>query len=232
MKSMFDKDLKESAVIDAFLDKYFYARLKEDGVITDYKRNISNLNEQYRGIDVVVENHGKDYFIDEKAQAHYRTRPLETFAFEVSYVKDGEIKCGWLIDNNKATEFWLMIWPYVKKQNSNTFCEDDIVQLDVMLIKRTSALAYLESYNWSKENIGEFSLFFRKEEKSHIGRPSKRVIEHFGPNKGLFCDEKFYWYISSQLSEAPINIVVRKKEIEKFAASRYIVKKEGYRKIE
>ena len=152
----FDVDLLESKIITAFLDKFFYDRLKSDGAIEDFTRYNSDKEVQFDGVDVVIKSKGKSFLIDEKAQAHYGKRPLPTFAFETSYLnKAGEKKEGWLTDKKKRTDFWLVVWPTIK-HDGKLFYEDDIQKMELMLIARKSLLSYFEQYGWDTGEITSF----------------------------------------------------------------------------
>ncbi len=226
MGSLFNSDLKESEIIGDYLDQYFYNKLVSDKVISGYHRN-DDIQEQYEGIDVIVHNHGRNYYIDEKAQAHYKDGPLPTFAFEVSYLKDRRWKEGWLT-SGKKNDFWLMIWPQISNSGKEGFSIKAIEKLELMLIKVERMRQYLEAHNWSRDDILKFDYFLRTNgHDKETGKVSAQVYEACGKR---YDPGRFYWYTSAFLEEKPINVVVRKNELKRIASSHYIVRKELYEK--
>ena len=81
--------------------------------------------------------------IDEKAAIHYArnnlgAEPLSTFAFEVSYLKDGELKRGWLTNEKyKETHAYFLCWLWIKPDANkyNLGCED-ILKIEVLSIPK------------------------------------------------------------------------------------------------
>ena len=106
LKSNFKKDLEKEKKLSSLLDSYYTTKLKH----YTFKR-ITDLNQQYQGVDLIFEHKKKaiSYSIDEKAQLDYINENLPTFAFEISYKKDGIIKGGWLFDKTKKTQFYSLI---------------------------------------------------------------------------------------------------------------------------
>lgn len=225
MANDFRTDLRESEVITDFLDKYFYSRLKEYGIFDEFQRNDNDLELQYEGIDIVVSRNGRQFLIDEKAQAHYGEHPLPTFAFETSYLnKYGQKKTGWLIDEKKSTDFWALVWPTLKKKGYS-FTEKDIDYLDLMLINCDRLREYLSDYGWNESEILDFDCYYRENAPhGHKGEPPEFIMERIKKRSELKNDRRlFYWYFSSQLKEKPINIVIRKNELSKIASSIYYI---------
>ncbi|WP_298156173.1 hypothetical protein [Flavobacterium sp.] len=72
-------------------------------------KRISDNEQQHRGIDITISKNGKEFFVDEKAQLDYLEHDLPTFAFEITYIKDGQQRQGWLYDAEKVTDRYFAI---------------------------------------------------------------------------------------------------------------------------
>lgn len=105
-ESYFKADLAKEQRLAPLLDEYYKKHL----VHYSFKR-ITNLKEQFLGIDVVFTHKttGQEYSIDEKAQLDYINEDLPTFAFELAYYKNNVQKEGWFYDQNKKTAFYALV---------------------------------------------------------------------------------------------------------------------------
>ena len=136
-KSTFKGDLKSERAVNEFLQKYLYSYLVDDGIIDSFNSN-TTLDQQHKGIDTIMyiindetEEAARCINIDEKAAIHYARnnlgyKPLSTFAFEVSYLKDGELKRGWLTNEKyKETHAYFLCWLWIKADANkyNLVCE-------------------------------------------------------------------------------------------------------------
>lgn len=63
MKSNFDKDISNETLLGNYLDT-IYPKLFDGFSI----KRIVDVNQQHHGIDLVISNEAKSYYIDEKAQ--------------------------------------------------------------------------------------------------------------------------------------------------------------------
>ena len=148
-KSTFKGDLKSERAVNEFLQKYLYSYLVDDGIIDSFNSN-TTLDQQHKGIDTIMyiindetEEAARCINIDEKAAIHYARnnlgdKPLSTFAFEVSYLKDGELKRGWLTNEKyKETHAYFLCWLWIKPDANkyNLGCED-ILKIEVLSIPK------------------------------------------------------------------------------------------------
>ena len=96
----FKDDLLGEQSVNKFLVKFFYEKLKEIGHITGFEVS-RELNKQHAGSDTILTfKGGKSLVVDEKAAIHYaktnlKAKAMPTFAFEVSYMHNGQLKEGW-----------------------------------------------------------------------------------------------------------------------------------------
>lgn len=148
-KSTFKGDLKSERAVNEFLQKYLYSYLVDDGIIDSFNSN-TTMDQQHKGIDTIMyiindetEEEARCINIDEKAAIHYArnnlgAEPLSTFAFEVSYLKDGELKRGWLTNEKyKETHAYFLCWLWIKPDANkyNLACED-ILKIEVLSIPK------------------------------------------------------------------------------------------------
>ena len=129
-KSTFKGDLKSERAVNEFLQKYLYSRLVDEGIIATFNSDTTD-DQQHNGIDTIVYIFNADKTvnqnginIDEKTALHYAKtnlshKSLPTFAFEVSYLKDGKLKIGWLTNEKYAgTKVYFLCWLWIK-ENAN-----------------------------------------------------------------------------------------------------------------
>lgn len=145
LKSNFKNDLEREAIIGQYLDKYFYSKMYLKG----FKR-IETLDKQYDGIDVEAKTQrGTIIKIDEKSQSsdNYIINHLPTFAFELSYEKDGVRKEGWLFKEN-STDFFVLIYAICINCDIRNFNKyDDIEELELLYLEKSRFIEYLKKYN-------------------------------------------------------------------------------------
>ena len=102
LQSSFKNDLEKEQKLSVFLDAYYKKHLKHYAF-----ERVHDSQQQMWGVDLILVHNTsqKRFLIDEKAQLDYINEDLPTFAFELVYQKDGEVKKGWLFDAKKKTEF-------------------------------------------------------------------------------------------------------------------------------
>lgn len=198
------RDMNVEREIAKFLDKNLYTQ----AIFSRHERT-DNLDIQMQGSDIIlsIPSKGiKDAVVDEKALTHYINSNLPTFALELDFLSSrGDVIQGWLLDNTKTTEYYLLQWIWANKQ-WNIVC-DDITKLRYLLVSRNKILQFLESQGLSSDVLMNKSKQIRAKYKD--------------TNTGVFIDKqtgKDYWfYYSGQLAEKPINIVIRRKIYESLA---------------
>ena len=106
MRSSFYDDLTKEKQLGTFLDRLYDRHLSQ----YTFER-VNAMERQHQGIDLIFQHKVTQitYTIDEKAQLDYINEDLPTFAFELSYFKNGLKKTGWLFDTNKKTDFYALI---------------------------------------------------------------------------------------------------------------------------
>jgi hypothetical protein len=188
LKSNFKTDLQKEQKLTVLLDTYYRKHLKH----YHFKR-ISDLKQQLQGIDLIFTHKSpkKEFLIDEKAQLDYINRDLPTFAFELSYQKNGAIKQGWLFDTHKKTDFYALV---------KAICSDDpntYTSCKITLVNRKKLISFLENREITENSLKYFV-------KNAAEKQGKVIL------KGLDPKAEGYLYFSSQNKvEKPINIILK-----------------------
>ena len=140
--------------------------------------------------------------VDEKATIHHINNDITTFAFELSYkAKDSNKRVpGWFLDDEKATEAYALIWPFVKQRDIRGRFDDlsyeDIAGVRYLIVNRGKIRAYLAKRGFSKQ------VLLDKAEEISLTNQNGRV------DIGDGSEFHFYFYNSLQYAEKPINIVI------------------------
>ena len=186
--------------IAKFMDEKFYLNN-----VQDFKR-FENKEEQLKGMDVSFTlDDFKNIIVDEKAQTHYINKNLPTFAFEISFLRtSGDWTLGWLLDKKKENNYFILIWPFAKKDWD--IKKSDITKLDCLLVNRQKIIDLLEKEGFTKEKI------MIEEEKIRREKISGKM--GYGD---------IYFYYTDRLSEKPINIVIRKDKLIEIAEKEFTV---------
>lgn len=262
-KSTFKGDLKSERAVNEFLQKYLYSYLVDDGIIDSFNSN-TTMDQQHKGIDTIMyiindetEEEARCINIDEKAAIHYArnnlgAEPLSTFAFEVSYLKDGELKRGWLTNEKyKETHAYFLCWLWIKPDANkyNLACED-ILKIEVLsipkvktrdkLIMRAMGNKEVKTFE-SKADIlrkkmkerGVYRLELEHQLDSLINalddRPDYNKA-HLQFDSDLLVARKYpQWVLTlpEKLYEQPLNIVIKREDLINLANSYWIVTPEG-----
>ncbi len=191
--SYFRRDLNKEQLLGEYLDTVY------SSLNLNFER-ITDLNLQHRGVDLLFPKK-EGVYIDEKAQLDYLNKSLPTFTFELSYLKNGEQKLGWLLDDSKlTTHYFLVTGIYVEDEKDLTKGFKSCI---ITSVNRKKLLNYLESKGLSKERLLEYDTDLRDFEDKTL----KNEIKELHPKtEGLL-------YFSSQLAEQPINLQLRLKHL-------------------
>ncbi|MPS74540.1 MAG: hypothetical protein E2590_15515 [Chryseobacterium sp.] len=183
--STFDQDLNKEYLLGQFLDE-IYAQLNYDF------RRIHESDLQNKGIDLIIDHHGKEYYIDEKAQLDYLGHSLPTFTFELSYLKNGQWKKGWLFDENKITDHYFLITDIkVKTQN----IEEGFKSCSITSVNANKLRTYLENIGLDWDTLNDLDAQIRNSDQE------KNI-----PLRDLKEKEEGCLYFSVQKDEKPLNL--------------------------
>ena len=201
------RDSKVEEELSKFLDKYLYSAITKDLV------RYSDKSDQLLGKDVSfsLENMG-NMIVDEKAATHYINKDIPTFAFELSFLlSDGREVKGWLLDKDKVTEYYLLMW--VNADKIWDMVMDDITKVEAILLNRNKLIDYLKSESYDEDKLNRANLKIRN--------------NNLDGALGKKQDTSIYFFSTQKLSEKPVNVVVRKKKIEELSDKHYVITKEN-----
>lgn len=186
-------DEKNSKIITEWLEKNFYSKYT-----TDYSRKDDIVN-QVKGIDCTFKINGDEYNCDEKAAVAYINKPLNTFAFELSFINKGNnVQDGWLINNELSTDVYLLVWVNKAKKDKLDSI-DDIEDIELILVDKLSIINYLESLGWNLKKLKMKDEQIRKSDGNvEMGNVFKNGC-------------KFAY--SKHLVEKPINILIPREKL-------------------
>lgn len=262
-KSTFKGDLKSERAVNEFLQKYLYSYLVDEGIIDSFNSN-TTLDQQHKGIDTIIyiikdgaDEQVRCINIDEKAAVHYARNnlsdePLTTFAFEVSYMKDGELKRGWLTNEKyKETHAYFLCWLWIKADANkyNLVCED-ILKMEVISIPKIKTREKLIMRAMGSKDVKIFESkadILRKKMKDRgvyrleLEHQLDSLINalddipdynktHLQFDTDLLIATKYpQWVLTlpEKLYEQPLNIVIKREELINLANSYWIVTPKG-----
>ncbi len=188
LQSSFKNDLEKEQKLSVFLDTYYKKHLKHYAF-----DRVRDLKRQIQGIDLILTHNisGNRFLVDEKAQLDYINEDLPTFAFELVYQKDGEVKKGWLFDVKKKTEFYALITSiYADEPEKFTSCK-------VTFINRKKLIEFLNAREINQEYLDSQI----EKHKNHTG---KIVLDK------LHSYHEGYLYFSTvKKAEKPINLILK-----------------------
>ena len=201
--------------IAKYLDVHFYP------LFFDVFLRVNDVNEQLKGKDMTASSVKLGLFnaiIDEKSDSHYVNQGLPTFAFELSFNRrNGELAEGWFVDDNKPTEYYLIIWPKARPDNVHYlqfngkdypfFRNEDITELDFVLVNRDRLRSFVEERGYSKEWLGKTAWKIRNSSADWFVGFNKK----YRPIRGV------YFFHSVDLDEKPVNLIIYKRDLESIA---------------
>ncbi len=188
LQSSFKNDLEKEQKLAVFLDVYYKKHLKHY-----LFERIHDLKQQMQGIDLIFSHNtnGGRFLIDEKAQLDYINEDLPTFAFELVYQKDGEIKKGWLFDTKKKTEFYALITSiYADEPEKFTSCK-------VTFVNRKKLVKFLSVRKINQE-------YLDSQIKKHKNYNGKVVLDKLQP-----YHEGYLYFSAIKKAEKPINLILK-----------------------
>jgi hypothetical protein len=187
--SFFERDLKKEQQLSLYLDEVYTS------LHLDFNRN-TDINLQHRGVDLSYFHNGATYYIDEKAQLDYINTDLPTFTFELSYLKEGVERLGWLLDKSKITTHYFLITGVYAQDNTDL--SQGFTSCKITNVNRKKLLAYLESVGLTTDKLNQYQQQIRVADK----KEAVTTIQEIDRRNGCL-------YYSGQLSEQPINLQLK-----------------------
>lgn len=207
-QSVYRRDLAQEAMFSNFLDMCLYQPIAEilhrPERLVSFKR-ITDLDMQHAGIDVVYKHRGLTIFIDEKSQLHNLNRDIPTFAFELSYLKQGEERTGWLLDKRKKTHGYMLCWPRGERDEYG----DIYLGAKIIFLSKKQLLSFLSEHGYNEMALRRKAIELRRS-----GAPGRHLID----------EPDFWFYLTKPRAdglyrERMINVVVRATLLESISTA-------------
>ena len=196
-------DEKQEKIINSYLlEKYFCKIMPNAELVFDTDLQVA-------GADVSVElSNGRTTYFDIKAQssAKYINDPRPTFCLEVSSLnRYGEEFEGWFINDELITDYYTFVWIHEAKTNSQNriVSPNDIYKLEVMTVSKKKLKKYILA------QLGNTDI-------DKVVR-----IMRDGGKRRLDISDGIHFSHSPQLHEKPVNIIVKKSVLKKFALKKF-----------
>lgn len=202
MQSNYKDDFKVEREISKYLDSFLYP------LVSSFFRRVIDKRTQKDGVDLVLENRGNQYLIDEKSAIYYANRALKSFAFETSYLSGSNVRKGWFLNNDLLTSHYNLVWLNTKdpKTKTNEITSEKIKDIEMVSISKTRIVSYLK-------NIGINSNVLEKYD--YELRNSKSTRKSLGEGLELIK--------SGDYAEKSINLKINKDILIALAEEHYFV---------
>jgi len=194
-QSSFDNDLLKEQILGSSLDEFYQKYFEHSSFKTT---RITDKNLQNKGVDLILENDFRKFFVDEKAQLDYLNGSLPTFAFELSYLKYDVWHQGWLFDENKITTVYYLITDIMV--NDVTDISKGVLSFKITGIYRDKLLRLLEDAGLTRARLSEIE----KEVRASNKNGKIEIDELNSLSQGNV-------YFTSGKNEKPINLVLKIK---------------------
>lgn len=193
-ESNYQNDLSKEELLSKYLDG-FYSKIFN---LSKYSvtRN-HDLESQHRGIDLILSDGLKKFYVDEKAQLDYLNSSLPTFAFEISYLKNNSWHKGWLFDNYKITNIYFLITSIFTSKGNDL--KTGVQRIKITGIYRQKLISLLFS-----RGLNESYLYKIENQIRDKGKHGRFPIKRLNP-----LNEGFIYFSKNNKNEQPINLVLR-----------------------
>lgn len=173
-------------------------RLVSKYVFGDKIQIVTNKAQQVRGVDAICNGVNIDFKF--QVGNKYIGNPTDTFSLELQTDnRYGETMIGWFLDEDKITDEYGFVW--ITKGTAIPFVVEEIEYMQVNIAALKEAL-------------------FKEISLSQI---DKWCEELYGTRDRIYCSSNYRVVSSGQLFERPINLVVSKNYLKKFATKYCIV---------
>ncbi len=187
----FRKDLHREELLRPYLDSRYAAH----GITVS---RYTATSDQLRGMDIQLTKDGRSFIVDEKAQLHYLNRSLNTFALELSLLKDGTERVGWFLDPSKRTEVYSFVFDIRSRHGANDIRSPrDITAATIVLVNRERLLRSLANVGLDDVELQRLCREVR------VGGPTFTRVQFPG----------IRILRSDRLTEAPVNLLVARKHL-------------------
>ena len=227
-ESFWRQDTRLEKELGKFLDKCFYKKLK-----IFYER-VTDEKTQKSGVDVILGSEDRAK-VDEKASFYYSNVMLPTFALELQYEKDNELRTGWYLNESLDTEYYLFVWPNIKdikieeqkkkkkweRTDLSMVTAEDFTIIEAMFVNRKKLKRFIDGQGLTAEYLSKRV----NEIRNSTGEDRDRFIKGEVVKQGY----KLMW--STHLNESPINLLVNRSILFDLAERVYLIAQDGYGRV-
>jgi len=216
--SSFTKDLQIESEVSDWLHTNYYS--------TDLFENVKKIDQsdlQHKGVDVYQTSFEifKDklsHAVDEKCAITYVKKShdeprLNTFAFELSYIKEDQLLDGWLFgDKYSNTEYYQVMWLWADvskkdewKYNYEEINQENITRVEGMVIKKSAIQNYLHEQGLNKDNIMDLRNILMSQEHPYVLEDNQAKVQ-----------------VSKGLPEKPMNVIIDSKKLKELSIYHFV----------
>src|SRR5699024_11069287 len=217
-KSTFTKDLQIENEVSEWLHKYYYS--------TDLFEKIEKIKQtdlQHKSVDVYQTSYRifKDklsHAVDEKCAITYVKKShdeprLNTFAFELNYIKGNQLLDGWLLGNKYSnTEYYQVMWLWADvsqknkwKYNYKEINRKNITRVEWLVIKKIDIQNYLKKQGLNKAGIMYYRNKLMNQEKPIRLEGNQAKVQ-----------------ISKYLPEKPMNVIIDSEKLRELSIHHFV----------
>ena len=213
-KSMRKQDTKQEKIINSFLYDNFFTKVNKTSCLIEDKEL------QIAGVDLQMKNKKDNIVnIDIKAQSssRYINNPRPTFVLELSSLNCyQQPTVGWFLNTSLVTDYYSFVWinDAVVDENNRIASPDNINEVEIMTVSRKHLKEYMSKL------LGDCDVDDVIEDMRNTG-DTKRPLA-----KGVSFSH------TPSLFEKPVNLVVHKNILKKFAISHCRVTQGGIYRIQ
>lgn len=209
MQSSFKDDLRNEQILGSYLDK-IYSEIFDSKEIEIIR--ISDYDKQNSGIDLTIHHikSSRIFNVDEKAQLDYINSDLPTFAFETSYLKQGEFRQGWLFDDSKVTNYYFLVTAIYTSKGQDL--SNGIKSVKIHSVNRLKLKQLLEDKGLTQRVVERHDNEIRKGNQSGVIE-----IEELNHKS-----EGGFYYSKTNKNESPINLVMNLSYLVKMGVGKII----------
>ena len=194
MKSKFYEDLSKEELLGTYLDIYYPQIFKDSPFKVE---RVWNAQQQRRGIDLLLKSEEDCFYVDEKAQLDYFNTSLPTFAFEISYLKRGNWRIGWLLDTTKVTHIYFLVTNICLLDKTDLSA--GLMNIKITGIYRSKLIALLKRRGLTSKRIR----FLEKNIRNNNVSGKIPIPELNSKKEGAF------YFSKNNKKEQPINLVLK-----------------------
>lgn len=192
------------------LEQFMDAQYKKQNLLI-YMERVQDKQMQVKGIDVILDDETGVKYIDEKFAIDYRDKYLQTYSFELSSSNNWNEQ-GWFLNPESLTTHYLLLW-FRSDEDINT-----IYGYDACLISKEKIYKMLlDDHVNPYEALEDFRTYFNGNMTESVGMQFHAVISTDGTVRKRMKYKDYVITQSDNKDEAPINLIIPKEKLLRYA---------------